>query len=137
MQLRNGIVLNDRYRIIRNLGHGGFGALYLADDLNTGGICAVKENLDDSQEDVMGKFLREASMLYNLSHSNLPEVWDHFVIPGEGQYLVMEYVEGDSLSAILDRIGKPLPERKVITWISQVCDALTSMRSSSSRAGPR
>lgn len=125
MQLRKGTVLNDRYRILQSLGQGGFSALYLAEDLNNGNICAVKENLDDSQDDVMGKFLREASMLYNLKHTNLPEVWDHFVIPGEGQYLVMEYVEGQSLSAIQEQARKPLAERKVITWISQVCDALS------------
>ena len=129
MQLSRGTILNQRYRINRRLGQGGYATVYLAEDLTKGILCAVKENLDDSQEDVMGKFLREASMLYNLRHPNLPEVWDHFVNFGEGQYLVMEYIDGYSLNDLLEQSTKPLPERQVITWISQVCDALAYLHS--------
>jgi serine/threonine protein kinase len=126
--LLKGKILNDRYRITQSLGQGGFGAVYLAEDLDSGKTCAIKENLDDSPDN-RTRFLREASILYNLHHPNLPEVWDHFVIPGEGQYLVMEFVEGLSLIEILEHEGKPLPEHKVVNWISQVCDALAYLHS--------
>lgn len=128
IQLLKGKILNDQYRIRGTLGRGGFGAVYLAEDLKTKVKCAIKENLDDSS-DTRSKFLREASILYNLEHPHLPAVWDHFVIPGEGQYLVMEFVEGTSLIELLDRRGRPLPEDKVVTWISQVCDALDYLHS--------
>ena len=131
MKLRRGTILNDRYRIKKSFSQGGFGAVYLAQDLTNGVVCAVKENLDNSPNGVLGNFLREASMLYNLRHPNLPKVWDHFVIPGEGQYLVMEYIEGRSLDDILEENGKPLPEYQVVPWISQVCDALTYLHSQS------
>lgn len=129
MQLRRGTILVNRYRITKSFGYGGYGAVYLAKDLESGTTCAVKENLNDSQEEVMGDFLREASMLFNMQHPNLPKVWDHFVVPGEGQYLVMEYIEGDSLDDILQKTKKPLPERDVLPWIIQVCDALAYLHS--------
>jgi serine/threonine protein kinase len=128
ISLLKGKILNDRYRIIQSLGQGGFGAVYLAEDLGRGKNCAIKENLDDSPAN-RSRFLREASILYNLHHPNLPEVWDHFVIPGEGQYLVMEFVEGLSLIDILEHEGKPLSELRVVNWISQVCDALAYLHS--------
>jgi serine/threonine-protein kinase len=128
IQLLKGKILNDQYRIRGTLGRGGFGAVYLAEDLKTKVKCAIKENLDDSS-DTRSKFLREASILYNLEHPHLPAVSNHFVIPGEGQYLVMEFVEGTSLIELLDRRGRPLPEDKVVTWISQVCDALDYLHS--------
>jgi len=131
VKLRKGTILNDRYLIKKSFSYGGFGAVYLAQDIKKDIICAVKENLDNSHGTALSNFLREASMLYNLRHPNLPEVWDHFVIPGEGQYLVMEYIEGRSLAYILEKNGKPLPESKVIPWITQVCDALTYLHSQS------
>ncbi|MBN1148691.1 MAG: serine/threonine protein kinase [Anaerolineales bacterium] len=123
MLLQKGKILNNRYRIKGRLGQGGFGAVYLADDLEKGETCAVKENLDVG-DDTLGKFLREASILYNLKHPGLPAVWDHFVIPGEGQYLVMEFVEGVSLIEIIEEEGKPLSEEDAVTVLIQVCDAL-------------
>ena len=122
--LRKGTILVNRYQIKESFGYGGYGAVYLAKDLETGMACAIKENLNDTQEEVMGDFLREASMLFNLRHPNLPRVWDHFVVPAEGQYLVMEFVEGDSLDDILDKTNEPLPEQQATNWIIQVCDAL-------------
>jgi serine/threonine protein kinase len=96
--------------------------------MEKGEMCALKENMDIG-EDTLGNFLREASILYNLRHPGLPEVWDHFVIPGEGQYLVMEFIEGVSLLELLDQEGKPLSEVDVVTVLVQVCDALNYLHS--------
>jgi serine/threonine protein kinase len=119
-----GQVVNTRYQIIHRLGQGGFGAVYLAHDLNLDRPCALKENLETSTE-VMRQFMREAQLLANLSHPNLPRVIDYFVLPDQGQYLVMDYVEGQDLQEILDQNGQPLQETQAVHWISQVCDALT------------
>ena len=124
MTLSPGTILKDRYRIVRQLGQGGFGAVYRAWDLNLSAPCAVKENFDTSPE-ATRQFAREASMLANLHHPNLPRVTDHFNIPGQGQYLVMDYVEGQDLQEMLDKSTGPLPVPAVIEWICQACDSLT------------
>jgi branched-chain amino acid transport system substrate-binding protein len=123
MPLETGILLNKRYRIVKMLGQGGFGAVYRAWDVNLSGPCAIKENLETSPA-AQSQFAREASILYNLRHPNLPKVTDHFSLPGQGQYLVMEYIEGDDLQEKLDRAGGPLTEAQALPWIMQVCDAL-------------
>jgi hypothetical protein len=123
MPLQPGQVLNNRYRIVRLLGQGGFGAVYRAWDINLNRPCAVKENLDVSPE-AQRQFMREATVLANLSHPNLPRVTDHFVIEGQGQYLVMDFVEGEDLASLVQRNGK-IEADQARVWILQVADALT------------
>ncbi len=105
------------------MGQGGFGAVYRAWDSNLNKPCALKENLDVSPE-AQRQFTREATVLANLSHPNLPRVTDHFILPGQGQYLVMDFVEGDDLASILKQRG-PVPPEQAIAWIMQVADALS------------
>ncbi len=129
MPLSQGQVLHNRYRIVKLLGQGGFGAVYHAWDLQLSGPCALKENFDVSPA-ARNQFSREASLLYNLRHSGLPKVIDHFVLPGQGQYLVMEYIEGQDMQSLVDaskatgQSSTGLPESQVVPWILQVCDAL-------------
>ena len=125
MPLNPGTILNNRYRTVKLLGQGGFGAVYRAWDLTLERQCALKENLETSPE-AQRQFEREAKLLANLSHSNLPRVTDHFVIPGQGQYLVMDYIEGEDLQDKLAG-GVGLPESVVLPWIIQICDALIYM----------
>ncbi|MEN6436914.1 MAG: serine/threonine-protein kinase [Anaerolineaceae bacterium] len=122
MTFTTGYILNSRYRIVKLLGQGGFGAVYKAWDLNLSHACAVKENLDTSVE-AQRQFLREATVLANLSHPNLPRVTDHFILPDQGQYLVMDFIEGEDLHTMLEKSG-PLPVDKVLLWMGQVMDAL-------------
>jgi len=124
MSLSKGTVLQQRYRIVQEVGRGGFGAVYRAWHLALNRAVAVKENLDTSPE-AGRQFEREAQLLGSLRHPNLPVVIDHFVLPGQGQYLVMDFVEGKSLEALLGEHGGPLPEAKLLPWIEQVCSALT------------
>jgi branched-chain amino acid transport system substrate-binding protein len=127
MTLATGTVLIDRYRIVRLLGQGGFGAVYRVWDLHLNAPFALKENLDTSPEAVR-QFAREAQILANLHHSNLPRVTDHFSLPDQGQYLVMEYVEGEDLEEMRSKSAcQPagsLPEEQVLPWMSQILDAL-------------
>src|SRR5512139_161471 len=127
MSLSPGQILNNRYRIVRLLGQGGFGAVYRAWDTNLESPRAIKENLDTSPE-AQRQFKREAQILDKLIHPNLPRVLDHFIIPGQGQYLVMDFIDGQDLQAMLDERGS-LPEPKFMPWIFQVCDALTYLHS--------
>jgi serine/threonine protein kinase len=121
------VIHNDRYRIEALLGQGGMGAVYRGMDLSLNIPVAIKENLDGSP-DAQKQFGREANMLARLSHPNLPRVTDYFFIPGQGQYLVMDYVEGEDLQQMLNRLGA-LPEPQVLNWISQICDALAYLHS--------
>jgi serine/threonine protein kinase len=120
--LNPGSVLQSRYRIVKMLGQGGFGAVYKAWDLNLSRQCAVKENLESTPE-AQRQFMREATVLANLSHPNLPRVTDYFIIPEQGQYLVMDFIEGEDLQQKIDRAGN-LAVSDVMDWTDQVMDAL-------------
>ena len=128
MTLATGTVLINRYRIVRLVGQGGFGAVYRAWDINVSQPVALKENNDGGVES-QRQFEREAKLLAGLRHANLPRVSDHFVLPGQGQYLVMDFIEGQSLGAMLAERGGPLAEAEVLPWIRQVCDALEYLHS--------
>lgn len=127
MTLERGSLLNGRYRIVEILGQGGMASVYRAVDENLGMEVAVKENLFTTDE-YARQFRREAVILANLRHPNLPRVTDHFSIEDQGQYLVMDYIEGEDLRQRLDRLG-PLPDEEVIILGAAVCDALAYMHS--------
>jgi serine/threonine protein kinase len=124
MPLQPGQILNNRYNIGKLLGKGGFATVYRAWDVSLSRPCAIKENLDPSPES-QSQFSREAALLANLNSPNLPRVTDYFSIPGEGQYLVMDYIEGEDLQEKLDHAHGPLPETQVLAWMEQICAALT------------
>ena len=95
MPLKIDSVLHGRYRILEGLDSGGMGAVYRGRDENLGIEVAIKENLFVSPE-TGRQFKREAELLANLRHPNLPRVTDYFVIEGQGQYLVMDFVPGEN-----------------------------------------
>jgi len=127
MPIPQGQVLHNRYRIDAQLGQGGMGAVYRAWDLSLNIPVAVKENMDAAPGS-QDQFSREAHILARISHPNLPRVIDYFFIPNQGQYLVMDYVEGENLEAMQNRLGA-LPEPQVLNWIAQVCEALAYLHS--------
>jgi peptide/nickel transport system substrate-binding protein len=127
IETQQGKTLLGRYRIEGELGRGGFGAVYKAWDINLERPCAVKENLNTSAN-AQRQFAREATVLANLSHPNLPRVTDHFSIPDQGQYLVMDFVAGDDLSSLLRR-QKTLPIERCLDWMIQVAGALVYLHS--------
>ncbi len=123
MPLKIGSVLRNRYRVEETLGEGGMGAVYRAFDINLGVPVAVKENLFSTSE-YARQFRREATILASLRHPNLPRVTDHFVIEDEGQYLVMDFIEGEDLRLRLERSGA-IAEEEAIPWFLEICDALS------------
>ena len=115
--------LKNRYLIQELLGKGGMGAVYKAVDQSLGVFVAIKENRF-TDANFARQFKREAVILANLRHPNLPRVTDHFVIEGQGQYLVMDYIEGDNLKEIIDR-DKQLNEFLVRKIGITIADALS------------
>ena len=120
--LERGVLLHRRFRIIEILGQGGMGSVYRAVDENLGMDVAVKENLFTSAE-YARQFRLEASILANLRHPNLPRVTDHFVIAEQGQYLIMDYIEGEDLRQRMERSGS-VSEEEAIRIGAAMCDAL-------------
>ena len=108
MSLPSGSLLNDRYRIDEVIARGGMGAIYRAFDVTLNIDVAVKENFYTGEEHSR-QFRREATILAGLRHPNLPRVTDHFIIPDQGQYLVMDYIEGEDLRGLTNRAG-PMDE---------------------------
>ena len=115
-------VLQGRYRIVRQLGQGGMGAVYEAVDERLDTVVALKETLF-TDEKLRKQFEREARLLARMHHPALPRVSDHFN-EADGQFLVMQYIAGEDLSAMLAQRNGPFPQEEVLTWADQLCDAL-------------
>jgi serine/threonine protein kinase len=120
--LERGALLHKRYRIVEILGQGGMGSVYHAIDENLGVDVAVKENLFTTDE-YARQFRFEAVLLANLRHPNLPRVTDHFVVGEQGQYLVMDFIEGEDLRQRMERAG-PISEQDAVLIGAAMCDAL-------------
>jgi serine/threonine protein kinase len=120
--LSAGTVLQGRYRIVRQLGQGGMGAVYEAVDERLDTMVALKETLF-ADEKLRKQFEREARLLARLHHQALPRVSDHFN-EGDGQFLVMQYIAGEDLAAMLTERNSPFPQDEVVRWADQLCDAL-------------
>ncbi|HVE58923.1 MAG TPA: serine/threonine-protein kinase, partial [Pyrinomonadaceae bacterium] len=117
-----GTVLQNRYRVEKQIGQGGMGAVFVATDERFGSTVAIKETFF-TDEKFRKAFEREARLLNSLRHPALPRVSDHF-IDGNGQFLVMEFIDGDDLSEQLESEGKVFSVEEVLGWADQLLDAL-------------
>lgn len=123
--------LNGRYRVIRQLGRGGMGAVYEAYDNVFDSTCALKEITIDTakisnpqqREIIRLAFEREAKLLAKIKHEVVPHVRDYFSHENR-QYLVMELVEGKDLGELLEERRMPFPLEDVLRWTEQLLDAL-------------
>src|SRR5258706_5545957 len=131
-QLDPASVLNSRYEIVRRIGGGGMGAVYLAKDRNLGDAPrAVKEmvetHLDESQhEKAIGDFKRESLLLTSLEHPSIPTIYDYFYDTTLNRfYLVMKYISGGDLASRLRSSGGgKIDEKTVCDWGMQIADVL-------------
>ena len=120
--IESGTLLQDRYRVVKLIGQGGMGAVYVATDERFHSTVAIKQTFFDDPT-LRKAFEREAQLLNHLRHAALPKVSDHF-IEGNGQFLVMEYIVGDDLSALLEERSGPFPLADVLRWADELLDAL-------------
>jgi serine/threonine-protein kinase len=130
--LEEGTILNNRYEIVRKIGGGGMGAVYLANDRNLGGVLrAVKEMVQsyiesEQQDKAVSDFKRESLLLTSLDHTAIPTIYDYFFDEKEGRfYLVMKYISGGDLASRLRAAPEGrLDEKTVTEWAIQIADVL-------------
>lgn len=127
MALEINSLLHQRYKILEIIAKGGMGAIYRAIDESLGVEVAVKENLYTAKEATQ-QFHREATILASLRHANLPRVTDHFVIEGQGQYLVMDFIPGEDLRHRMRSVSKLTEEEAILIGMA-ICDALSYLHS--------
>ncbi len=131
-KLQPGTTLQERYLILGMLGSGGMSSVYKGRDLhfpNVTRLVAIKEMVNliadkSMYEMVVRNFEREADLLATLSHPSIPTIYDNFTHKNRS-YLVMEFIDGDDLEAILNETGGPISEERVVSWSIELCDVLS------------
>ncbi len=122
-------VLQKRYTVLNKLSEGGMGAVYLAQDTKLfNRTCVVKEMLpfyttDEERRVAERNFEREARTLASLRHPGVPEIYDYF-IEDDRYYLVMAFVEGEDLGAMLEERGQAFTEEEVTRYGLQLARIL-------------
>ena len=144
MHLQSGTLLKrGEYRIINSIGRGGFGITYLAEQVNlhrkvcikeffpkdyykrdedSVSISLLSESFKENMSRFKTKFIKEAQTIATLNHANIIPIYDVFEENGTAYY-VMDYVDGESLSARVKSVGT-LSERDAVGYIKQIAAAL-------------
>jgi outer membrane protein assembly factor BamB/tRNA A-37 threonylcarbamoyl transferase component Bud32 len=131
-QLPNGTTLVERYMIQEVIGIGGMGAVYRARDLhfpNVVKLVAVKEMINQARDSlvrqtIVQNFEREAHILVTLAHPSIPKIFDFFTHDTRS-YLVLEFVNGKDMEAILRETQDFISEDRIIGWAIELCDVLS------------
>src|SRR5438445_2061401 len=120
-----GQVIADRYHIVKKLGEGGMGQVYLAEHVKMGRRSAIKV-MNPSMvhdPDAVARFNREASNASRITHPNVCAIYDFGETSDGLIYLAMEFIEGEPLTDLLEREGA-LPVPRTVTIFLQVAEAL-------------
>ena len=126
-----GSVIDGKYEILTEIGRGGMSVVYLAMDKRLNKQWAVKEvrkkGVSKNDEIVVNSLMAEANLIKRLDHPAFPRIVD-IIDNGQTIYIVMDYIEGESLDKILEEHGAQ-SEDNVIHWAMQICDALNYLHS--------
>ena len=136
IQLPPGTLLADRYKIVRRIGGGGMGSVYLAEDQNLANRkVAVKEMVEmfadeGARQKAIEDFKREAELLAQLDHPSIPTIYQYFFDTSRGRYyLVMKFIDGGDLAARQRALGGKVDELTVTKWGIEVSDVLDYIHS--------
>jgi outer membrane protein assembly factor BamB/tRNA A-37 threonylcarbamoyl transferase component Bud32 len=132
VQLTSGATLVNRYVIQDVIGVGGMGSVYRARDLHFPSVVklvAVKEMINRASDPLVRKtivqnFEREANILATLNHLSIPRIYDYFSEDNRS-YLVLEFIHGKDLEAIINETSGFLAEERVLGWGIELCDVLS------------
>jgi serine/threonine-protein kinase len=136
IQLAPGTLLVDRYKIVKRIGGGGMGSVYLAEDQNLANRpVAVKEMIEmfadeSARSKAIEDFKREAELLAKLDHPSIPTIYQYFFDTNRGRYyLVMKYIDGGDLAARQRASGGKVDELIVTKWGIDTADVLDYIHS--------
>src|SRR4026207_89514 len=130
-QLRSVPALFNRYAIQEVIGVGGMGSVYRARDMHFPSVTklvAVKEMINTApdplvRETIVQNFEREANLLATLHHTSIPRIYDYFSLESRS-YLVLEFIHGKDMEAIINDTSGFLTEEQVLNWAIELCDVL-------------
>lgn len=128
--LEIGSLIDEKYKILSEIGHGGMSVVYMAINERANKTWAVKEVRKDGVLDfeaVKQGLVAETDILKKLSHPNLPSIVD-VIDTDESFIIIMDYIEGNSLNHALSEYGAQ-PQEYVIEWAKQLCDVLGYLHS--------
>ena len=121
-----GTYIDDKYEILKEIGHGGMSVVYLAMDKRLNKQWAIKElqkkARDANNEIVIQSAIAEANMIKKLDHPALPRIVD-IIDEQDVIYVVMDYIEGETLDYVVNQYGAQSQEQ-VIDWAKQLCQVL-------------
>jgi outer membrane protein assembly factor BamB/tRNA A-37 threonylcarbamoyl transferase component Bud32 len=131
-----GTTLQNRYLIQSVIGLGGMGSVYRARDLhfpNVVKVVAVKEMINQARDPmvrntIVRNFEREANLLATLDHPAIPRIYDYFT-HNERSYLILEYINGKDLEALLSEMTDFTPQERAIQWGIELCEVLNYLHS--------
>ena len=123
-----GQVIDGKYRIVRELGAGGMGAVYEGENVRIGRRVAIKVLHAEAAHapDLRRRFEREARVAAKIGSPNICDVLDLGDLPSGHAYLVMEYLEGEGLDSLLTRVER-LPAKEIAPIVVQLLDGLSAM----------
>lgn len=122
IQLRSGMIWMNRYQIVKVLGRGGMGTVYLVEDLKLKGKLWALKEISHPQGDYQG-FVDEAEILVRMQHPHLPQLVDYYPPNLNGQsYLIMEYIRGETLARRFERDGRKMSNEHAVHIALQLCD---------------
>ena len=122
-----GTVLAERYAIVRRIGEGGMGAVYEARHAIIGKRVAVKVLLEKflENQELIARLLQEARLASSIGHENIVDVTDYGTTSDGRAFVVMEFLDGESLAQLVIR-DAPLPVERSLAILRQVCSALSA-----------
>ena len=136
VRLAAGTLLARRYRIMRQLGSGTIGSVYLAEDQSVANrLVAVREitgmtAAEGDQAQAIDRFKREVELLNRLDHPAIPTIYDCFLDAARSRfYVVMTFIEGDTLSRRQEENGGRIDELTATQWAIDICDVLDYIHS--------
>ncbi|HEX7736540.1 MAG TPA: tetratricopeptide repeat protein [Ktedonobacteraceae bacterium] len=122
--LKIGDLLNNKYKITRELGEGGMGAVFLAEDQLLKRQVVVKALLSENDPDMIAQSIKEREFLAAIKHASIVSIYD-FIATGQQGYIVMEYVHGKTLDQIIEDQGHPFEVVDAIKYILGILPAFT------------
>lgn len=123
-RLKTGQLLNNRYAIVKSLGSGGMGAVYLAEDSVLKRQVVIKALLSESDKELVAQSIKEREFLATIKHANIVSIYDFLTIGTQG-YIVMEHVNGKTLEQIMEEQGGPFEVAEAIRYILGILPAFT------------